>query len=125
MSEYFNKTDEGEIEDEDDPDAATDAWGDLNTNDWGHTAGIDTHEEKFDEFSTSSMKPSNPMKTTPMTKTAAKETPSASATVPTNSASWVQEKPSTSQSRNDWDSDAFFNDVLNTASKPKLKTNRH
>ena len=109
---YVNKADvrnevEEEEEEEEDPEQAANAWGDLNTDDWGKSQ--DVIEDKWEDFSTSSAsqikaKTNNNVTTTP------------------NTASWTQDKPpAASQSRNDWDTDAFFNDVLSTASKPKLK----
>ncbi len=106
LAAYFNKTDDN---DEDDKTP----WDDIKTNDWGDTQEISN--DKWENFSASSPSPSSSQP---------KQTVNTS-TVP-NPALWVQDKPSpTSQTpKNDWDSDAFFNDVLTTATKPKLKTSR-
>jgi len=51
--------------------------------------------------------------------------PAVKSTSVSSTTSWVQEKPTPkSQTKNDWDSDAFFDDVLTSATKPKLKTTR-
>jgi len=84
----------------------------MKSNDWGDTQEIG--EDKWEDFSspTSSFQPAVVTTTT--------KTSSGS-----NSTTWVQDKPSpSSQTKNDWDSDAFFNDVLTTTTKPKLKTTR-
>jgi len=101
LAAYFNKTD-------DDDDKTP--WDDMKSNDWGDTQEIE--EEKWEDFSS----------TKPATTTMATTAKSSSVS---NATSWVQDKPSTpGQTKNDWDSDAFFNDVLTTATKPKLKTSR-
>lgn len=113
LSAYFNKTDEPS--DDDDGDDTKAPWDDMKSNDWGDTQQLD--EEHWDDFSTpapASVVPKGTAKTTTTTTTNAN-----------TASSWVQDKPSpSSQPKNDWDSDAFFNDVLSTSNKPKLKTSR-
>lgn len=103
LATYFNKADRDNEQDDEDEDEKT-PWDEMGTNDWGDTQEI--NEDKWEDFSTPSTAP-----------TSAKSTEKSS-----NAAAWVQEKPA--QTKNDWDSDAFFNDVLTTSNKPKLKTTR-
>jgi hypothetical protein len=73
----------------------------MQSNDWGDTQDI--ADDKWEDFSSA---------------------PTESAAVLSTENSWIKDKSSSSQVNNDWDTDAFFNDVLSTASKPKLKTTR-
>jgi hypothetical protein len=109
LASYFNKTDDNDNEEDDEKTP----WDDIKSNDWGETQAID--DDKWDDFSASQPPPPPSQKTTTTAKTS----------IGSSSASWTQEKPaSTTQAKNDWDSDAFFNDVLTTSTKPKLKTTR-
>ena len=118
LAAYFNKT-EAETEADDD-----NAWGDMKGNDWGDDNPeirdeAEEEEEKWEDFAATSRPMTNNVK------------PSATATTTTmgtksTGASWAQDKPAANQSKkNDWDTDAFFNDVLTSSSKPKLKTSRN
>ena len=105
MATYFNKADRDDDQGEEDNEKTP--WDEMGTNDWGETQ--ESNEDKWEDFSSNSSPP--PSTTAPKN------------TVTSSSASaWVQDKPN--QSKNDWDSDAFFNDVLTTSNKPKLKTTR-
>jgi hypothetical protein len=76
----------------------------MKSNDWGETQEI--ADDKWEDFSSPSAS------SQPVIKTS-------------NTTPWVQDKPSTtSQTKNDWDTDAFFNEVLTSTTKPKLKTSR-
>jgi hypothetical protein len=88
----------------------------MKSNDWGDTQEVGVN--KWEDSSASSSTQSPPPRTTTTTTTTKPSSES-------NAALWTQEKPSpTNQTKNDWDSDAFFNDVLTTSTKPKLKTTR-
>ncbi len=87
----------------------------MKSNDWGDSQDIT--EDKWEDFSSSPPPPPPPPSSQPTTTTTTTTKTSSNVT-----ASWTQEKPS--QSKNDWDTDAFFNDVLTTSTKPKLKTTR-
>lgn len=80
-------------------------------------------DDKWDDFSSNTVtQPKQTIKSTTVSNTTTWVQEKSS---PVNTTSWTQEKPSTSnQTKNDWDSDAFFNDVLTTTTKPKLKTSR-
>lgn len=79
----------------------------MKSNDWGDN--LEIADDKWEDFSTSS----STQQAKPTTTTAS------------NPSSWAQDKPSPAgQVKNDWDTDAFFNDVLTTTTKPKLKTSR-
>jgi hypothetical protein len=81
----------------------------MKSNDWGDTQDIGI--EKWDNLSSPS--PIQPKQTIKSTN------------IVSNTSSWVQDKPSPkTQTKNDWDSDAFFDDVLTSTTKPKLKTTR-
>ena len=89
----------------------------MKSNDWGETQELG--DDKWEDFSTA----------TPVTKHEAPSIVTTTSTIKstttkttTNTAAWAQDKPS--QSKNDWDSDAFFEDVLTSSNKPKLKTTR-
>jgi hypothetical protein len=123
LPNYFNKLDDRVTKedgggDDDDEEENEDAapWNDMKSNDWGDTQDI--VEEKWDDFSAPSLTAAQPKSSTVTAKvtTATKTTPTAS---------WTQEKPASTPTKNDWDTDAFFNDVMSTSSKPKLKTTRH
>lgn len=101
MSSYFNKIADEDADDDDD----SAPWNDLKSNDWGDTQEI--AEETWKE-----MAPATPVIAPAVVK------------APVNTASWSQEKPAASQGKNDWDSDAFFDNVLTSSSKPKLKGTR-
>ncbi|CAF4379204.1 unnamed protein product, partial [Rotaria sp. Silwood2] len=106
LASYFNKTNNNDEEDKT-------PWDDMKSNDWGDT--LETEDDKWEDFSAASL-----------SSQAAKTTTTTQSSSVSNSSLWVQDKPSsTSQKKNDWDSDAFFDDVLTTATKPKLKTSRH
>lgn len=85
----------------------------MKSNDWGDTQDI--VEEKWDDFAAPSSSASQPKSSTVTPKVP---------TTTTTTASWAQEKSAPTPTKNDWDTDAFFNDVLTTTSKPKLKTTR-
>ena len=80
----------------------------MKSNDWGDALEIE--DDKWEDFSAPSS--SQSATTTTMTKSSSGS----------NANLWIQDK--TTPSNNDWDSDAFFNDVLANAAKPKLKTSR-
>ena len=80
----------------------------MKSNDWGESQEIGA--DKWEDFSSSASSPPPP------------PPPTTSASKPTGVVSWTQDKPS--PAKNDWDTDAFFNDVLTTSTKPKLKTTR-
>lgn len=107
LANYFNKPDRDDKEDVDDDDEKT-PWDEMGTNDWGDTQEI--IEDKWDDFSSATSSTTVPQTST---KTTMKSF---------DSTAWVQEKAA--PSKNDWDTDAFFNDVLTTSNKPKLKTTR-
>ncbi|CAF3342861.1 unnamed protein product [Rotaria socialis] len=108
LASYFNKTNDNDDEDDATP------WGEIKSNDWGDT--LDIEEDKWEDFSASAS--SQQAKTTTTMTTATKSS------AVSNPTTWVQDKPAT-QAKNDWDTDAFFNDVLTTTTKPRLKTSRH
>ena len=92
----------------------------MKSNDWGETQDIG--DDKWEDFSTPApinkpeiLSPPPPPPTTSTFKSTTTKTT-------TNTAAWAQDK--SSQSKNDWDSDAFFEDVLASSNKPKLKTTR-
>jgi hypothetical protein len=79
----------------------------MKSNDWGDTQEIE--DDKWEDFSN----PSSSQLAAPSKSSSG-----------SNASSWVQDKPAPSQTKNDWDTDAFFNDVLSTSTKPKQKTTR-
>ncbi|CAF1494022.1 unnamed protein product [Adineta steineri] len=107
LASYFNKTNDDDVVDDDEEDKTP--WDDMKSNDWGDTQDIN------DDFS----KPSAPA---PSSSLSFQSTTVKSSSA-INAASWSQDKPA-SQTKNDWDTDAFFNDVLTSSTKPKLKTTR-
>ncbi|CAF1072156.1 unnamed protein product [Adineta ricciae] len=115
LASYFNKTDDVNEDDEANPTP----WDDMKSNDWGETQEIG--DDKWEDFSTPAPvnKPEIPSTATTTTTSTFKSTTTKTTT---NTTAWTQDKPS--QSKNDWDSDAFFEDVLTSSSKPKLKTTR-
>ncbi|CAF1052520.1 unnamed protein product [Rotaria sordida] len=111
LASYFNKINDNDEEDKT-------PWDDIKSNDWGDS--LETEDDKWDDFSATTLS-SQPAKATTTTTTTTTKSSSVS-----NPSSWAQDKPSsTSQKKNDWDSDAFFDDVLTSATKPKPKTSRH
>jgi len=85
----------------------------MNTNDWGDSQDIneEEEEEKWDDFNTPTQAPVV-SSTTTTTKSSSGY----------NASAWAQEKPAAKS--NDWDTDAFFDDVISTTAKSKLKTTR-
>ncbi|CAF1059745.1 unnamed protein product [Adineta steineri] len=108
LASYFNKTNDDDVIDDDEEDKTP--WDDMKSNDWGDTQEIN------DDFS----KPSAPA---PSSSSLSFQSTTVKSSSAINAASWSQDKPA-SQTKNDWDTDAFFNDVLTSSTKPKLKTTR-
>lgn len=98
LAAYFNTT-ENDNDDE------------TPSNDWGDSQDID-EDDKWDDFNT----PAQMLEPSKASSTATKTSSGF------NASAWTQDKPAAKA--NDWDTDAFFDDVISSTSKPKLKANR-